>query len=236
MPNLNVARWLMGLWFAARPETFDAMVEAHDLGYLIALRHYASSKEISMACAFPIGGGQKCGKPKDDWRHQPHQTTHYEYHEFQPAEKATIDVGTRTIHVRNFDFHYTEGAFVNPSTYDFHHRVWRMRSPKATVIHNAGYVVAIVFPEYFDYSEQDALDAAADSGKLDFLQVSPTEMDDYKTGADSEGNLEYGGIINLGNAGEPFDQEGLEYFTVPVALFAQDPVIAKVIAENSEDR
>jgi hypothetical protein len=148
---------------------------------------------------------------------------------------ATIDLSTRTIQVRNFDFHYTVEDFVNADSYDFHHSVWRGRDPVATVIHNAGSVVAIVFPEYYAWSEQDALDEAADSGKLDFLQVSDKELADYKVGEDSEGNPEYEGIINLGNASEPFDSQALEYFSVPVALFARDPVIAKVMADNPDE-
>jgi hypothetical protein len=95
--------------------------------------------------------------------------------------------------------------------------------------------VAIVFPEYYSWSEQDALDAAADSGKLDFLQVADSELADYEIGKDSEGHPEYEGIINLGNASEAFDSQNLEYFQVPVELFAPDPVIAKVIAESQEN-
>lgn len=147
---------------------------------------------------------------------------------------TTIDIGTRTIRSGNFDFHYSEDTFVNKDSYDFHHRVWSGKHPLATVIHNAGFVVAIVFPEYYKWSEQDALDAAADSGKLDFLQISQSELADYEVGKDSEGHPEYEGIIYLGNASEAFDSENLEYFQVPVELFAQDPVIAKVIADNDE--
>lgn len=146
-----------------------------------------------------------------------------------------IDISTRTIQRFNFDYHYTEDSFANKDAYDFHHRVWIGKSPQATVIHDHGFVVAIVFPEYYAWSEQDSLDAAADSGKLDFLQIQPSELADYEVGKDDEGNPEYEGIINLGNASEPFDSENLDYFQVPVELFAKDPVIAKVIADNPQE-
>jgi hypothetical protein len=148
---------------------------------------------------------------------------------------TALDISTRTIHVDNLDFHYAEKDFVNPDSYDFHHHVWGNSNPQAYVIHNAGFVAAIVFPEYFAYCEQDAFDAAADSGHLDFLLVTEKELPDYQTGTDSEGYPEYAGIINLGNASEPFDQENLNMFTVPAELFAADPVIAAIIATNPDE-
>lgn len=148
---------------------------------------------------------------------------------------ATIDVSTRTIQRNNFDHSYSPDCFVNPESYDFHHASWQGREPQAYVILNGGMVAAIVFPEYWAYSEQDALDEAADSGKLDFLQITDTELDDYHVGDDSEGYPQYEGIINLGNAGEPFDSENLDYFMVPVTLFRNDPVILDVIAADSRD-
>ena len=148
---------------------------------------------------------------------------------------TTIDFSTRTIQRDNFDHHYSAECFVNPQSYDFHRSTWGNRKPVAYVILNAGFVAAIVFPEYYSYSEQDALDEAADSGKLDFLQVSESELKDYQTGTDSEGYPEYEGIVNLGNASEPFDQENLEMFTVPVSLFLGDAVIIDVIAASSRD-
>jgi hypothetical protein len=148
---------------------------------------------------------------------------------------ATIDLATRTIQRGNFDHMYSADCFVNPESYDFHSRTWNGHNPQAYVILNAGYVAAIVFPEYYAYSEQDALDEAADSGKLDFLQVTEKELADYETGKDSEGYPEYEGIINLGNASEPFDQQNLDYFMVPVSLFRNDPIILDAIAESSRD-
>lgn len=145
-----------------------------------------------------------------------------------------IDTSKRTIQRNNFDHSYSADCFVNPQSYDFHHSVWNGRDPQAYVILNAGYVAAIVFPEYHAYCEQDALDEAADSGKLDFLQINEKELADYLVGVDeATGDCEYEGIIHLGNASEPFDQENLDYFTVPVSLFRNDPVILDVIAEDS---
>ena len=151
-----------------------------------------------------------------------------------------VDTQTRTIQVNNFDFSYSADVFVNAESFDFFtNSAWtgnaKSKDPSAYIIHNAGFVQAIVFPEYYAYCEQDALDEAADSGKLDFLQVSKKDLEDYKTGEDSEGNPEYGGIIHLGNASEPFDSENLEMFTVPVSLFRRDPIILKVVEAASRD-
>lgn len=149
---------------------------------------------------------------------------------------VNVDFATRTIKRGNFDHPYTAECFVNPDAYDFHHRSWNGRSDaKAWVILNAGYVAAIVFAEYYAYCDQDALDEAADSGKLDFLQVSDSELADYEIGKDSEGYPEYEGIINLGNASEPFDSQNLDFFTVHPSVFALDSVIAAVIERDSRN-
>src|ERR1700690_1805414 len=108
-----------------------------------------------------------------------------------------IDTQTRTIQRGNFDHHYSVDCFVNPEAYDFHSRSWRGHSPQAYVICDTGYVRAIVFPEYYAYCEQDALDEAADSGKLDFLAVTEKELADYQTGTDWDGHPEYAGLIFL---------------------------------------
>lgn len=145
---------------------------------------------------------------------------------------AKLDVSTRTIQVNNFDLHYSADDFVNADSYSTDHRM-----NKAWVIHNCGCVLAIVFAEYYAYCDQDALDEACDRGKLDSLQVSDVELKDYETGEVSpEGYPEYEGIINLGNASEPFDSQGLDYFTVSADLFALDPVIMAVVETQSREQ
>jgi hypothetical protein len=146
-----------------------------------------------------------------------------------------VDTANRVIQWRNFDFHYSEKDFVNPQAYDFHLRNWETREPVAHVIHDNGTVLAIVFPEYYAYTEQDALDEAVDNGKLDSLLIPYAELSDYETGKDSEGNPEYDGVAFLGNASEPFNQAYLGMFSLPAKLFARDPLIAKIIAENPEE-
>ena len=142
------------------------------------------------------------------------------------------DTSTRTIQRNNFDHHYTADCFVNPDAFDCSRRG---KPQTAWCVTNGGYIIAIVFAEYYSYCDQDALDETADSGKLDFLQVTEKELEDYKTGEDSEGYPEYEGIINLGNASEPFDQDSLDYFTVPANLFSLDPVIMPVVEEYSRN-
>jgi hypothetical protein len=145
---------------------------------------------------------------------------------------TTIDTTTRVISIGTYDYRYQPDDFVNADSYDFHHRCWSGRSPRAWVITTYGTVLAIVFEEYYNYTDQDALDEAVDRGKLDSLQIANSDLHEYQVGTDSEGNPEYEGVAFLGNASEPFDQQGLDYFTVPATLFANDPIIAKIIADN----
>lgn len=81
------------------------------------------------------------------------------------------------------------------------------------LLHDYGFVICIAFAS----SLQDALDVAADEGKLDSFQVSEDDLADY--GEDEEG------IARLGNAGEAFDIQALDTVELPnpawsfVALF-----------------
>ena len=81
------------------------------------------------------------------------------------------------------------------------------------LLHDHGFALAVVFAPCL----QDALDEAADAGRLDRFQVREEDLPDY--GPEEEG------IARLGNAGEPFDIEGLDFLELPnppfsfVALF-----------------
>lgn len=86
------------------------------------------------------------------------------------------------------------------------------------ILHNAGYVLGVVFAE----SLQDALDEAVDNNVLDRFQVTDKELAKYQTGVDSEGYPEYEGIAHLGNASEPFDIEGLDVVEVPTSRWTLD--------------
>jgi hypothetical protein len=54
----------------------------------------------------------------------------------------------------------------------------------------------------------DAMDELIDSGKGDSFLIEPKDLEDYRTGEDSEGNPGYD-VCFLGNAGEPCDTEYL---------------------------
>jgi hypothetical protein len=75
-----------------------------------------------------------------------------------------------------------------------------------------GFIVAIVFADCL----QDALDVAADSGRLDRFAVAEQDMTDYQDGER---------LAFLGNASEPFDIDSLDATELPnppfsfVALF-----------------
>ena len=81
------------------------------------------------------------------------------------------------------------------------------------LLHDHGFALAVVFAD----SLQDALDEAVDAGKLDRYLVAPDDLGDYPDGE---------GLAYLGNAGEPFDIEGLDAVELPnppfsfVALFS----------------
>src|SRR5690242_10886372 len=128
----------------------------------------------------------------------------------------------RVVRNGNLNTHYSADDFVNPAAFESHPRNWNQ---KAFVVLNGGFVQAIVFAEYYAYSEQDVLDQAADSGKLEGLQCDETELADYKVGEDSDGYPEYEGIINLGNASEPFASESLDIWILPASYFAEDPAL-----------
>jgi hypothetical protein len=64
------------------------------------------------------------------------------------------------------------------------------------LLHDHGFTIAVVFADCL----QDALDIAVDEDKMDRFLVQESDMGDY---TDEEG------ISYLGNAGEPFDIEGL---------------------------
>lgn len=78
------------------------------------------------------------------------------------------------------------------------------------LMHDHGFVVAVVFADCL----QDALDEAADKGKLDRYSVSSEDLDEYPNGEDDEH------ISSLGNAGELFDIESLEVIELPNPKFS----------------
>lgn len=89
------------------------------------------------------------------------------------------------------------------------------------ILHEVGYVQAIVFAENL----QDALDEAVDSNLLDHYQIVEAEFNDYACSAhdpefhhdcdDCDASME-----RLGNASEPFDIENLEAIEVPQSKWA----------------
>jgi len=164
-----------------------------------------------------------------------------------PTLPKNAETFERIVRNGNLNTSYSTEDFVNPTSYDPHDA-----KQKAYVVLNGGYVLAIVFSEYYAYCEQDALDEAADSGKLDGLQITPEELKDYETGTytdvgneyspDGKGWPEYDGrVVNLGNASEPFDGESLDVWILPAAWFAEDPFLMcpdriQTYLEDQQDR
>lgn len=146
-----------------------------------------------------------------------------------------IKVSGNIIQRGNFRHQFSADDFVNLESIESPSAYWGGRTQGATVITNAGFVLAIVIDDYYAYCEQDALDEAANRGKLDGLQVTETELADFEVGKDSEGYPEYEGIINLGNAGEPFASESLDCFRMSAGLFADFPAVADVLNRKAKE-
>ena len=128
-------------------------------------------------------------------------------------------------HYQNWEYRITEDditdgeSFIPAGEYNPH-------NVHPFILHDAGYVIAVVFAEHL----QDALDIACDAGKLDRYQVSADDLKDYETGERTdvgsahcpEGYPEYQGICYLGNASEPFDIEGLDAVEVPNSKWTRE--------------
>lgn len=80
------------------------------------------------------------------------------------------------------------------------------------LLHDAGFVLAIVFAE----SLQDALDEAADAGKLDTFLIDESEADEYRLESDEPDSR----VAFLGNNGRPFDIEGIDCAELPNPKFS----------------
>jgi len=116
-----------------------------------------------------------------------------------------------TIHADNLEFTFTDSDIVNPDDMILAGE-FNPHNVRGWLLHDAGFTLCVVFAD----SLQDALDTAADEGKLDAFLIdeasntpgtSGLPADDYPTlGTDDEE-----GITRLGNAGEPFDTETLGY-------------------------
>lgn len=140
----------------------------------------------------------------------------------------------RVIRNGNLEARYGVDDFVNPESYCS--TGWTEGRQKAHVLLDGGVVLAIVFDEYYKYSEQDAIDEAVDCGKLDRFRVADSELKDYLVAVDGEGNPEYEGISFLGNASEPFDIDSMVVWVVDakkvfgedVALMTHDRVMNRL--------
>ncbi len=102
---------------------------------------------------------------------------------------------------------FTDNDVVNPDDFiagaDYNpHKV------RPWLIHDHGFTVAVVFADCL----QDALDEAADNGKLDSFKVSDEDLADYGPEED--------GISHLGNAGEAYDIGGLGVEELPTPPFS----------------
>lgn len=102
---------------------------------------------------------------------------------------------------------FTDADVVNPDEF--------VPAPQQTVrpflLHDHGFVLAVVFADCL----QDALDIAADAGKMDLYKVDEEDYGDYDWDTGSPP------CSFLGNASEPFDIEslGVEELTNPPFSF-----------------
>lgn len=89
--------------------------------------------------------------------------------------------------------------------------------------------LAVVFAR----CEQDAMDDAADAGKLDGLKIDESDTD-FDIESDTYNGEE---VLRLGNASEPFDQSYLGIVEIPVPKFSLAGLLfaAMVDADNDGD-
>ena len=105
---------------------------------------------------------------------------------------------------RNFDYQFSEDDVVNDSNFiPSEPFCFNPHNVHPFILHDAGFVVAVVF----ESNLQDALDSAVDADKLDRFQVSES---DYAAMSEDERER----LAHLGNASEPFDIEGLDVVEV----------------------
>lgn len=105
------------------------------------------------------------------------------------------------------EIRFTDSDLVNPDDFipagGFNpHKV------RPFLLHDHGFTLAVVFADCL----QEAIDIAADDGRLDQFRVSEEELKDY--GPDGDG------LAYLGNAGEPFDIESLGAIELPTPKFS----------------
>lgn len=91
---------------------------------------------------------------------------------------------------------FTDGDVANLDDWEMDHTLTPF------LLHDHGYVLCVVFAEHL----QDALDTAADKGRIDQCKVTEAEMRDYP-------NEE--GLSFLGNFCEPYDIEGMGVLELP---------------------
>jgi hypothetical protein len=117
------------------------------------------------------------------------------------------------MHAEYRQIKFADSDVVNPDAF-IPDGAYNPHQVRPFLIHDHGFVIAVIFADCLS----DALDTAADAGKLDAFQVAESDLADY--GPDEEG------VARLGNAGEPFDIQGLDYLELPnppfsfAALFA----------------
>lgn len=112
-----------------------------------------------------------------------------------------------------FEFTITDDDVINSDDFISADDCYNPHGVKPWLLHDHGFVICVVFASGL----QDALDIAVNEDKMDRFLVKPEDLKDYE---DEEG------ITFLGNAGERFDIESLDYLELPnpkyswVAMFA----------------
>lgn len=108
-----------------------------------------------------------------------------------------------------FDFQFEDSDVVNPSEYasmvGHDGKISHCYNMRPWVLHDQGFVVAVVFAT----GEQGAINEAVDAGKLDRWKLTPEQQGLPEYADENEERVSY-----LGNAGEPFDIEGMDLFPI----------------------
>lgn len=117
---------------------------------------------------------------------------------------------TNKLSIGNFEFTIPEDSFTNETDFSY---PWDTNhaNVKVYILHDAGFVQAVVFAE----NEQEACDIAADNCMIDQFRITDDEIEDYTQYADNQ-PLDH---VVLGKAGDWYDIESLGIIELPCSAF-----------------
>lgn len=109
-----------------------------------------------------------------------------------------------TVNFQNLEVSFSQEDIVNPDDCIYQGES-NPHNVRGWLFHDHGFTICVAFAD----SLQDALDEAADSGKLGRFKIEECDYGDYGVDTDTP-TCDW-----LGNLGMPYDIESLGYFEIP---------------------